>query len=293
MGTRPWRAVWCGILGGLGASVAACAQTTTAPGAGAAPPAAGAAATQPALDPEIDKILTRLEQRDVRDLHAKLSWRQHYVTDLEEDDVTKTGEIRYKKGTPVARFLIKFTEKLANNRKDKLDEQHLFDGCWYTELQSRTKTVVRREIRRPDDAGDPYKVGQGVFPLPFGQKKAEILREFEVERVPPAANDPPATDHVRLLPREQTRTGETYKQLDFWIDREGPTAGLPIKVQVAKKDGTGKLNSYITITFGDAKLNQGFSDSVFEIKVPLGYTEAPPEPLEPIAPATEGPARAP
>jgi hypothetical protein len=121
-----------------------------------------------------------------------------------------------------------------------------------------------------------------VFPLPFGQKKEDILREFEVLRLSPEAGDPPVADHLRLLPRSGTRTGQSYKQLDFWIDREGPTAGLPIKVRVAKIDGTGKLNSHITIAFTDAQLNQGFSGSIFEIRTPPGYVEIV-EPLRPVS----------
>ncbi len=270
MCTRPYRAAGMVIVVGLVAAVTALGQSTTAP-VSSAP--ATQPSTQPALDPEVDKILTRLEQREVRDLRARLAWRQRFVLDLEEDATTKTGEIWYQKTEQVARFLIHFTENIAASRKDKLDEQHLFDGRWYVELQSRTKTVIRREVRRPDDPGDPYKVGEGAFPLPFGQKKEDILREFDVRLVAATGDDPPETDHLRLTPHERTQTGQTYKELDFWVSREGKTAGLPTKVQVAKKDGTGKVNSYITITFTDAQLNQGFSGSVFEVKVPPGYEE--------------------
>jgi hypothetical protein len=301
MHIRSKRVNWAGIIAALTAGVAT-AQTSTAPATSQPLTARRAVKGQPstrpstapaALDPETDQILTRLEKREVRDLHARLAWRQEYVYESEEDWVTKRGEIWYQQADPVAKFLIHFTEKLTGTRKDQLDERHLFDGCWYVEVQSRTKTVQRREIRRPDDPGDPYKVGEGVFPLPFGQKKEDILREFEVLRLPPETGDPPDSDHLRLLPRAGTRTGQGYKQLDFWIDREGPTAGLPIKVRVAKIDGTGKLNSYITITFSDARLNQGFSGSIFEIRTPPGYVETV-EPLRPVSEPGEsdaGPAR--
>lgn len=276
MSVRSKRANWAVIILGLLSGVAASAQSGgTSPTAPAAEPAA--------LDPALDRILTRLEERDVQDLHANLAWRQEYAKDPEEDWVVKRGEIWYQKSQPVAKFMIRFTEKVSGTRRDKLDEQHLFDGFWYIELQSRTKTVQRHEIRRPNDPGNPYRVGQGYFPLPFGQKKADILSEFEVRLLPPADKDPPGTDHLFLVPRAGTNTGQSYKQLDFWVDREGLTAGLPTKVRVAKLDGTGKVDSYITITFTDAQLNKGFSGGIFEIKVPPGYTETV-ETLQPIAP---------
>jgi hypothetical protein len=280
MSTRSKRANWLAMIPAVAVVVAARAQTATRPAASA--PASQSVAAQANLGPDVDRILTRLEERQVRDLHAQLAWRQEYVIDPEEDWVLKRGEIWYQKTEPVAKFFIRFTEKITVDRRDKLDERHLFDGCWYVEANDRTKTVERREIRKPNDPGDPYKVGEGVFPLPFGQKKADILREFEVQKLPLEEKDPPNTDHLRMLPRQGTRTGESYKQLDFWIDRQGPTAGLPTKVRVAKIDGTGKLNSYITITFTDAKLNTGFSGSIFELKTPPGYTESPPEYLKPI-----------
>jgi len=265
------------IILALAAGVAVTAQTPQEP-------ATSAPTTRPAPDPETDRILTRLEKRKVHDLRARLAWRQKYILDLEEDAVTKRGELWYQQAKPVARFLIHFKEKIARGRRDKLDERHLFDGCWYVEVQSRTRTVQRREIRRPDDPADPYKIGEGVFPLPFGQRKDDILREFDVQRLAPAAGDPSATDHLRLTPRAATRIGKSYKELDFWVSREGPLAGLPIKVRVAKKDGTGKVNSHITITFDDVRLNEGFSGGVFEIKTPSGYTEYEPERLKPIGP---------
>jgi len=274
----------------LAMGVAAPAQApTTAPAATSAAPAAGApaTATAPALDPEVDRILTTLERRDVRDLRARLTWQQRYVLSEEDDTLTKRGEIWYQKGTPTACFLIHFREKIVGGRKDALDERHLFDGCWYTELQSTTKTLTRREVRKPDDPSDPYKVGQGAFPLPFGQRKDDILREFSVVRVAAAEGDPPDTDHLRLTPREGTETGRTYKELDFWVARGGTIAGLPLKVQVAKKDGTGKVNSLITIRFEDAQLDTGFSAGVFELKPPPGY-EVFEEPLEREAPAPPG-----
>jgi hypothetical protein len=273
---RSKRANRLGMIAILAGCVAAGGQVASAP------------TTAPAaLDPEVDRILTRLEERRVQDLRARVAWRQEYINDTEEDWVTKRGEIWYQKSEPVAKFAIHFTEKLTGTRRDPLDERHVFDGCWYIEADARTKTVERREVRKPNDPTNPYKVGEGVFPLPFGQKKDDILREFSVAKIAPENSDPAGTDHLRLIPREGTKTGQSYKQLDFWVEREGPTAGLPSKVRVAKLRGTGQLDSHITFTFSDAQLNTGFSTSVFEFKTPSGYTEAPPEYLSPIAPPHE------
>jgi hypothetical protein len=250
-------------------------QSATQPAAAAAAGAAiGTPVAEPprAIDPEVDHILTRLENREIHDLRARVTWELSYP--IEEDTDVKSGEIWYKQLDPVARFKVHFRQKVTAGRKLPLDEQHLFDGRWYIELNAQTKTVTRREVRAEDDRRNPYKLGEGAFPIPFGQKKEDILREFEVVRQAPVADrDPPETDHLLLVPRPGTSTESTYVRLDFWIAREGRLAGLPVKVMAGKKDGSGKLNSNITVTFDDVKLNDGFSASVFELPTPPGFEE--------------------
>lgn len=237
------------------------------------------AATPVELDPAVDKVLTQLEKREVHDLRAKVKWELAYVVEEEEDSTCKLGTIWYRQSAPVAKFKVHFDKKIAGTTARPLDEQHLFDGRWYTELQSTTKTVTRREIRREDDASNPYKLGEGPFPLPFGQKKADILREFEVSVIPEKKNDPPDADHLLLKPRPDTATGQTYKTVEFWVLRSGADAGLPVKVVAGKKDGTGAVNSYITITFSKVELNAGIGDGVFKIETPPGYEQIV-EPLQ-------------
>ncbi|TWT44565.1 hypothetical protein RAS1_09800 [Phycisphaerae bacterium RAS1] len=266
-------------------SSVACSQTTSAPAADkppAAPPpgaATDAGAPAAAADPEVDKILTRLETREIRDLQAKLTWELKYVLGLPGEEDVKRGEIWYQKKGQAARFLIDFKEMVRSRAVRPMDEKHLFDGQWYVEQVGRTKTVTRRQIRRDGEAGDPFKLGEGPFPVPFGQKKSDILREFQVARAPADKNDPAETDHLVLLPRAESSMADRYKQLDFWISREGEIAGLPVKLQFAQLKGTGMVDSYVTIQFEKARLNSGFADTMFKLDTPAGYDEI----VEPLA----------
>jgi len=248
-------------------------------GVAAGQEAATSAPAGQALDPEVDRILTRLEERQVHDLRAKLSWKRTYLIEEDEDASVKLGTIWYKEADPVAVFRVHFDESVFGRRKQKIDEQHLFDGLWYVELQSQTKSVTRREIRKADDKRNPYKLGEGPFPLPFGQTKADILREFEVELVSAAEGDPEDATHLLLTPRPGTQTGERYKRVEFWVLKSGPLNGLPIKVVAGKTDGTGKVNSLLEITFSDVELNAGLSSALFRIQTPPGFDETV-EPLE-------------
>lgn len=255
-----------------------------------------AAAQEPvsaALDPQVDKILSRLEERRIEDIRCQVRWT--LADAVVGDEQVKLGELSYKDTTPVAKFIVAFRKQELDGRRRDLNEQHLFDGRWYVELRdvkdTNTRTVTRRELRRESDVGNPYRVGEGIFPLPFGQKKADILREFEVTLGTGAApDDPPDCDKIRLTPREGTRTGASYGWIDFWVARSGPLSGLPIKVRSAKKDGAGGLSNVLTVTFSDVKLNSGISESLFRIDTPAGFHEEierlPPDDASPAAAAS-------
>lgn len=237
------------------------------------PPGAAPADRVAPLDPAVDAILTRLENRKVHDLRAKVVWELSYALEEDSDAQRKIGTIWYKEDQPVPKFKVHFDKKIVGSSKRDLDEEHLFDGRWYVELNSQTKTVSRREIRREGDRTNPYRLGEGPFPVPFGQSKADIVREFDVTLVKPKPTDPPNTDHLKLVPRPGTISDREYKWLNFWISNKGDHAGLPEKVEVPKKDGTGAVNQYLTITFTKIELNTGFARNVFEIKTPGGYEE--------------------
>lgn len=235
------------------------------------------------LDPEVDKILSRLEDADIRDVRARLEWSIRYT--IEDSVETKLGEILYKQLQPVAKFKVRFDTAFRDERRNKIDEVHMFDGRWYVELRSDTRTVTRRELRRPDEVGNPYRLGEGLFPIPFGQKKADILSEFDVTLAPPVDADPPHSDHLLLTPRPGTRTAERYSRIEFWVDRN--RRGLPVRVRAVRNDGNERPNEILTISFTDIDVNAGFAASILEIEKPAGYREEveplpPPDVLVPV-----------
>lgn len=226
------------------------------------------------LDPAVDQILTRLEARKVSDLRSKVRWSLYYPID--ESEQLKHGQVWYKDLPPVPKFKVRFERRIVENRSTSLEEAHLFDGRWYTHIDDNTRTLTRTEMRREGDEYNPYRLGEGSFPLPFGQRKDDILREFEPTLAPPPrAGDPapPGTDVLRLTPRPTSPMRDEYRYVDLWVIREGPMNGLPVRVRAAQLKGTGEVNDILTIDFEDIQLNTGFSESVFSVSRPRGYAE--------------------
>ncbi len=184
------------------------------------------------VDPEVERILDRLERRgaDIRDIETDLTF---IKTDPVLEDTQKfTGTLLFRQDTPNPRFLIRFDRFEQEGAVREKREWHAFDGAWYTEARESTKTIIRRQIVRPGETVEVFRLGQGPFPLPFGQKKAEILAQFHVRLLPATPGDPPETDHLECTPLPGSQMAEKYGTVHFLIDRR---LDLPISVRTVEK----------------------------------------------------------
>ena len=46
-----------------------------------------------------------------------------------------------------------------------------------------------RQVAEAGQKVNPFEIGRGPFPLPFGQKTADVLKNFDVSTRPPQAGD--------------------------------------------------------------------------------------------------------
>jgi hypothetical protein len=252
------------ILGTIGTlASAAAAASATAPASAPAPQVAATqpAATLPVAKGRVHTVLHALEQRgeSVKDLRAKIEWQ--VLDQVIDDKQVKFGELLFKRDKPRDKFLVKFTRTVVEDQVIDKPEEHLFDGEWYTEKRDATKSVIKRQIVRPGEEFDPFKLGQGPFPLPFGQKEAEILEKFQVTYVEPAKDDPANAAHLKLIPKPTAEDmADKYNELHFFIDRK---LDLPVKVVADQKD-----EKLVTVTFTDIRVNTGLPGSALVVSVP-------------------------
>ena len=101
-------------------------------------------------------------------------------------------------------------------------------------MLERIRQVTKREIARPGEKVDLFDLENAPFPLPFGQNKEAILRNFDVTLVPPAGGDPPNTDHLVCVPKAESRLHRRYEKLEFFVLKD---VHLPSRVVVTKGDG--------------------------------------------------------
>ncbi len=173
------------------------APATAAP---AVPPAVGVA-TAPAVDPRADRLLDALQKRDdtLKDFTAKL--RSEVVHSRTLDTETQFGTFDYVKGPAGRKFAAQFDKSSVDGAKPRtIDQKITFDGEWLTIRDVQKMLFVREQLAPPGKPYDPFKLGQGQFPIPIGQDKKDILREFTVTVAPPdaAPGADPAPDPRRI-----------------------------------------------------------------------------------------------
>jgi hypothetical protein len=266
----------------LGAAVSLAGVAWGQPAPASAPSAAPAASRPTSasagsavvVEPELEKILDRLEKRGdtVNDLACKV--KQKMVGKVVGEVITKEGELKYLRGSDGSnpRFYIHFA-KIDQDGFDLKPESYVFDGRWFIDAKESTRTVNRREIVHAGEKLNLFSVEDSPFPLPFGQKKAEILKNFDVKLLPPAPKDPANTKecrHLLCIPKPGTQKAQEYAQIDFYID---PKLDLPTTIVAQRKTGE-KVSEIHTVTFPglDNKcINKGLPASDFDYKVPSGW----------------------
>jgi hypothetical protein len=211
-------------------------------------PAEAASAAQPTapLDPAVERILDELERkgRTTSDIQATLEYVKK--DDILDSEQKFTGILLFKDAQPNPLFHIRFDRSVHDGIVNNKKEYHVFDGRDYIEARETTRTINRHRIVEPGEEVEVFRLGQGPFPLPFRQSKADILRHFTVRLVPPAAGDPRNTDHLECTPLPGTEMARKYGAIHFFVDR---TLGLPVKMStVDMAEG-----QEISATFRDLK----------------------------------------
>ncbi len=139
-----------------------------------------------------------------------------FVTDAADDGAT-----------PRRRFLIEFDRLTVGRRVEQKPQTYVFDGRWLLERLPSEKQIVKREVVPPGERWDPLRLGEGPFPVPVGQRREDVLREFSAELLPPAdglesdALRTYAADcwQLRLTPHPELADNADFEEVRVWYDK--------------------------------------------------------------------------
>ncbi|MGD0388452.1 MAG: hypothetical protein ABSC42_05795 [Tepidisphaeraceae bacterium] len=205
----------------------------------------------------VDQILDALDARgeNLRDFSARV--RLTDTDDSSGDSTINTGSVvLQRKGPGDARIRVAFTQRRLGDKIFPADHQYTLDNGILDDRDYLKKHENRTQVLKPGQKLDLFKLGQGPFPLPLGQKREDVLQLFDVARVDPAKDDPPGSVHVRLTPKDGTQFASRFKTIDVWVDI---ASAMPRRIQ------TDDINQTTTRTtdLSDVKINAGATDMDF------------------------------
>ncbi len=239
----------------------------------------GAKVNEPA-PAEVVAILERLEQagKDIKTIRCKVEFKTEDTLNITE--TTRYGTIQFKRAEPNPMFLVSFDKMVADGILLRQQVWYLFRDRWLIEANSKSQNRIDREILEPGEQADFFDLDKAPFPMPFGQKKEQILKNFEVKLIPPQPGDPAACDHLLCKPKEESGLARDYGRLDYYVSRK---LNLPLRILVEDAPGTNlKVADFGDLT--EKSINLDLPDSAFVLpKETDGYHKTT-EPKRPQPP---------
>lgn len=175
----------CAALVCAGVFISPCAPPSVAPGVTAAPvlPADGPVA--PSSDSgaaDAGRWLDALEQsgKATRDFSAGVTMER--IDALSDDREIRRGRVVVDGlPGPGRRIAVRMEEYIDGSGRGSADDRlFIFEQGWLLEFDSPRKRLTRRQLVRAGETLDPLRIGEGPFPVPLGQPRADVEREFEV-----------------------------------------------------------------------------------------------------------------
>lgn len=226
-----------------------------------------------AIAPEAtaDGVLDAMQARgqEMRDFSAAVT-----VTAVDQatmDTSSQGGRVLFQKlPGDQGRLRVDFDQRTEGDRIIQEKRQYTLADGWLVERDYDKKTEIRRQVVRPGEKIDLLKLGEGPFPLPVGQKKEDVYKQFDVTLAAPDKTDPSGTAHLKLTPKPSTDLARRFTQIDVWVDRQ---LGMPLRIVTLDNAGQQSVTTDLT----GIRLNGGLKDDDFALEKVAGWdtTEEP------------------
>jgi len=241
----------------------------------------GPKAPEPGEIKTAEDLLARLEtaDKDLRTLSAVIKY--DLVAGAIEGGyrTSRRGTLdftnrRTEGGEPNGSFAVRFTQLITDRKVREEDQTFIYHDGVAVERLGKDKQITRFKLSGKDRKVNLLKIGEGPFPIPFGQKSADILARFDVQLLP-ATDGIPAERHgdvlyedgyqLRLVPKANVKAAKEFTEARMWFTRENLT---PFMARTTKQDGGSEELMLINI-----RRNEPIEDKVFDTTTPSGWSE--------------------
>lgn len=229
-----------------------------------------------------DELLARLETAD-RTLES-LSANIRYVTvsTLDGDTQTRLGRVFFVSapagadGARAKSINVTFDTVQQDGKKSEEGRSFILNRGVFVEKSTKDKQINRYKLGVKGRVIDPLKIGEGPFPLPFGQKAADIKARFEVEFL--SGTDGmtfkdegvkrfyEGTYQLRLVPKAGEKAAKEFAEARIWFEKKDL---IPVQARTTKLEGAGSDEFFLW----DILLNQPVEETLFDTTTPAGWLE--------------------
>jgi hypothetical protein len=231
------------------------------------------------VDPAAKKILDALEAAGLKHKTIRTDLNYEVMNPTLGDTETRTGYVQYQKNDPkdFTRFRIHFgTLQQSDGPRVKEEKDYAFgpdkDGTqWMSIADYSNKKLQQLQVATAGETVEPLKIGEGPFPIPFGQKAQDVLKCCTVSttrgsKAGDAKNDPKNTDYIRLVPKPGYEDKLNFTELEMWVDRN---LDLPTKIVSREHNKTATTVIFIKDSI---KINEKMDGADFKLVRPAGWT---------------------
>jgi outer membrane lipoprotein-sorting protein len=224
-----------------------------------------------APDATADQVLDALKARGdtMTDFTADVKLTK--VNDATADSSADSGKVLFQKlGDGDGRIRVGFTQRVEGDKTFGENHEYTLADRWLVERDYSKKSEIRREVIRPGEKVNLLRLGQGPFPLPIGQDRQDVKKQFDVSLVAAAKDDPAGTVHLLLKPKDQTDLARRFAQIDVWVELK---SGMPIRIVTLDANHENTQTTELT----DIRLNTNLTDADFALPKVDGWdvTEEP------------------
>lgn len=209
----------------------------------------------------VDAILDDLKQRGVQ--------LKNFTADVNVTDTDTSTQLSTSNAGHVVfenqpggggRIRVAFNSRTVNGLTQADKHEYILDGQWLIELDYKNQKFIKRQVLAPGQKLNLLKLGEGPFPLPIGQDKADVYAQFDVKKIAAADGDPPGTVHLELTPKAGTQFARKFQSIDVYVDT---TTAMPVRIDTLDPAGVQRTTELTKI-----KVN---------VDLPKGTFDIPPE----------------
>lgn len=207
-------------------------------------------------DATLEQTLDALHERgkDLKTLAATVTLTDVDI-DLGGDASVRTGKLLMQRQPDGdTRLRVTFNKRTKGNTVTEERQDYVIDGQKLIIRDWAQKKETVRIIKRPGEKLDLFKLGEGPSPLPIGQPREEVLKEFDAKKLPSKNNE----NRIELAPKAGTRLARRFKYLVVTPTPEG----WPAKIETSDANET----QIIRAELKDIRANEDVKQSEFELE---------------------------